>query len=81
MSAVSLTHIAAERIVQFIEGTHRQVRGNALRLSQALAEYWTEERPLIATPRQIAAFSQGVVRLQDSIDALEQRINRISKAG
>ncbi|HEY5994821.1 MAG TPA: SCP2 sterol-binding domain-containing protein [Gallionellaceae bacterium] len=73
--------IAAERIVQFIEGTHRQVRGNALRLSQALAEYWTEERPLIATPRQIAAFSQGVVRLQDSIDALEQRINRISKAG
>jgi ubiquinone biosynthesis protein UbiJ len=73
--------IAAERIVKFAEGAHRQVRGTALNLAQALAEYWTEERPLVSTPRQIASFSQGVTRLQNSIEALEKRINLLSKAG
>lgn len=73
--------IAAERIVQFAEGARRQIQQNALHLSQALAEYWTEERPLIATHRQIGAYSRSVAGLQGALDALEQRIDRLSKAG
>lgn len=73
--------IAAERIVQIAEGAHRQLRGTALNLAQALAEYWTEERPLLATPRRIASFGQGVAGLHDSIEALEERLNGLSKAG
>jgi ubiquinone biosynthesis protein UbiJ len=73
--------IAAERIVKFAAGARRQVRSNALNLAQALAEYWTEERPLVAVPRQIAAFGQGVAELHGSIDALEQRLERLAKAG
>ncbi len=73
--------IAAERIVGLAQGAHRQMHQNALHLSQALAEYWTEERPLIATRRQIEPFAQGAAKLQGALDALEQRINRLSKAG
>jgi len=84
-AAEDLSHftgdIAAERIVEFAEGARRQVRANALNLAQALAEYWTEERPLVSTPRQIASFRQGVSRLQDSIDSLEKRLDRLTKAG
>lgn len=73
--------IAAERIVEFAGNAQRQVRQNALNLSHALAEYWTEERPLIATRRQIESFAQGAAKLQSAIASLEQRINRLSKAG
>jgi ubiquinone biosynthesis protein UbiJ len=72
--------IAAERIVRFAEGAQSQLRRNVLNLSQALAEYWTEERPLIASTRPIAAFSDGVKKLQNALTALEQRIDRLSKA-
>jgi ubiquinone biosynthesis protein UbiJ len=69
--------IAAERIVGFARNTHRQVRDTALNLSQALAEYWTEERPLLAKPRQVAAFAREVDRLHSDLEQLEQRINRL----
>jgi ubiquinone biosynthesis protein UbiJ len=83
-AAEDLSHvtgdIAAERIVGFARDAHKQVRGAALNLSQALTEYWTEERPLLAKPQQITAFGQEVSRLHDEAEKLEQRIQRLSKA-
>jgi ubiquinone biosynthesis accessory factor UbiJ len=83
-AAEDLSHvtgdIAAERIVKFAGGARRQVRNNALHLAQALAEYWTEERPLISTARQVSSFGQGVTRLHDAIDALERRLDHLAKA-
>ena len=70
--------IAAERIVQFAKDSQQQVRNTALNLSQALAEYWTEERPLLAKPTHVAAFVQHVDKLRDDLARLEQRINRLS---
>ncbi len=72
--------VAAERIVRFAAGAHRQFTQNALHLSQALAEYWTEERPLIATPRQIDTLKTGVDKLRQALTVLEQRINQLPKA-
>lgn len=72
--------IAAERLVQFARGKQQQVRDTALNLAQALAEYWTEERPLLAKPHQLAAFAQGVNGLRDEVEQLEQRIQQLSKA-
>lgn len=69
--------IAAERIVQLAKAGQQQVRDTALNLSQALAEYWTEERPLLAKPAHVAAFVQQVDRLRDDVARLEQRINRL----
>jgi ubiquinone biosynthesis protein UbiJ len=71
--------IAAERIVQKAASGHRQMRDGALNLAQALSEYWTEERPLVAKSMHIDSFVQQVDRLRDDVARLEQRINRLSK--
>jgi ubiquinone biosynthesis protein UbiJ len=46
--------------------------------SQSLAEYWTEERPLLARRQHVSAFMQQVDILRDDVARLEQRINRLS---
>lgn len=69
--------IAAERIVQAIKSGQQQVRDTVLNLSQALAEYWSEERPLLAKPTQVAAFIQQVDILRDDVARLEQRLNKL----
>ena len=70
--------IAAERIVQMAKAGQQRVRDTTLNLSQALAEYWTEERPLLAKPGQVSAFMQQVDTLRDDVARLEQRIKRIN---
>jgi ubiquinone biosynthesis protein UbiJ len=56
------------------------LRDTALNLSQAAAEYWTEERPLLAKPQQVSAFMQSVDALRDDVARLEQRLNRLLAA-
>jgi ubiquinone biosynthesis protein UbiJ len=70
--------IAAERIVQAVHSTHQQLRASALNFTQAAAEYWTEERPLLAKPQQVSAFMQQVDTLRDDVARLEQRIKTLS---
>lgn len=70
--------IVAERAVQFAKATQRQMDAAVLNLSQALAEYWTEERPLLAKRAQITAFVQQVETLRNDVARLEQRINRLT---
>ena len=81
-AAEDLSHvtgdIAAERIVQILQSTHQQLRDSALNLAQAAAEYWTEERPLLAKPQQVSEFMQQVDTLRDDVARLEQRIGRLS---
>jgi ubiquinone biosynthesis protein UbiJ len=72
--------IAAERIVHTAQNIHQQLHAAALNLSQALAEYWTEERPLLAKPHQLASFIQQVDSLRDDAARLEQRINQLSNS-
>lgn len=70
--------IAAERIVQTVQGMNRNVRDAAMNLSHAATEYWTEEHPLLAKPRDIADFVQQVDKLRDDVARLEQRIRNLS---
>lgn len=83
-AAEDLSHItgdiAAERIVQTIQSKQQQLRDAAVNLSQAAAEYWTEEHPLLAKPQQVAAFMQQVDTLRDDLARLELRINRLLSA-
>ena len=83
-AAEDLSHvtgdIAAERIVQSAQNTVHQIANAAVSLTQAAAEYWTEERPLIAKPGQIGAFVLQVDMLRDDIARLEQRVKRLSVA-
>ena len=70
--------IAAERIVQTAQSTHQQLHSSALNFSQAATEYWIEERPLLAKPQQVSAFTQQVDTLRDDMARLKQRIDRLS---
>ena len=70
--------IAAERLVQLAGTAQRQIRDSARNFSEALAEYWTEERPLVAKSTHIDSFVQQVDQLRDDVARLEQRINRLS---
>lgn len=73
--------IAAERIVQTVQRNKQKLTASMSSLAQAAAEYFTEERPLLAKPGQIRSFMQQVDTLRDDIARLEQRIKRLSNKG
>lgn len=49
-------------------------------LARNLAEYWTEEQPLLAGGRDLRAFAQEVDALRDGAERLEKHIERIARA-
>ncbi|MDO8351321.1 MAG: hypothetical protein Q7S94_09255 [Gallionella sp.] len=69
--------IAAERIVQAVQSKQQQLGASAVNLAHAAAEYWTEERPLLAKPQRINTFMKQVDTLRDDLARLEQRISRL----
>lgn len=70
--------IAAERIVGLAQGMGQRVHASALNFLQALAEYWTEERPLIAKPVPLRDFARQVAALQERLDHVEARMRKLS---
>lgn len=82
-AAEDLSHftgdIAAERIVQTVQGKQQQLGASVTNLAQAAAEYLTEENPQIAKPRQLHAFVQQVDTLRDDIARLEQRVRHLTQ--
>lgn len=80
-AAEDLSHItgdiAAERITQAVTRNHQQFGASALSLAGAIAEYFTEENPLLAKPHQILTYMQQIDTLRDDIARLQQRISRL----
>lgn len=48
-------------------------------LAGALAEYWVEERPLLARPEEVGRYLREVVLLAVEVDTLETRIERLER--
>jgi len=71
--------IAAERITQVMQGAHQQLRTAVTNVSQAAAEYWTEERPLMVKPQHMADFKQRVEILCDEVECLVERVGTLEK--
>jgi ubiquinone biosynthesis protein UbiJ len=70
--------IAAHRIVagsREFAGWQQQAAQN---FAANLAEYFTEEQPLIARQGDIAAFSGDIDRLRDDVARLEKRLQRLT---
>ena len=53
-------------------------REAVLRLAENLAEYWTEEQPLLARPADVEDFCRNVDTLRDDVARLEKRIEHLS---
>jgi ubiquinone biosynthesis protein UbiJ len=71
--------VAAHRIAGFARAFVQGTREAALRGAQAAAEYWTEEKPLIASRVKVARFNEDVSRLQDDLDRLDKRLSRLER--
>jgi ubiquinone biosynthesis accessory factor UbiJ len=68
--------VAAHRLAQAGTGLfawHAKVASN---LTHALAEYWTEEQPLLVGSDTLRQFLQAVDALRDDAERLEKRIER-----
>jgi len=56
-------------------------REAATRFAENLAEYWTEEQPLLARPAEAAKFCAGVAALREDVARLEKRLDQLKTAG
>lgn len=69
--------IPAERLVAAAQGARLQLHDSVENLSNAAAEYLTEEHPMLAKPRHVSAFMQQVDTLRDDVARLELRVRRL----
>lgn len=70
--------IAAHRIVGGTREFAAWQQQAAQNLAENLAEYFTEEQPLIARRTDIADFSADIDRLRDDVARLEKRVQRLA---
>jgi ubiquinone biosynthesis protein UbiJ len=70
--------IAAHRIVKGTTELAAWQQQAAQNFAANLAEYFTEEQPLIARQADIAAFSSDIDRLRDDVARLEKRLLRLA---
>lgn len=70
--------IAAHRIVAGSREFAAWQQQAARNFAENLAEYFTEEQPMIARQADIAGFSNDIDRLRDDVARLEKRIQRLS---
>lgn len=68
----------AHRVAAGGEALVRWPRDAAARLGENLAEYWTDEQPLLARPDDVAAFCRAVDALRDDVARLEKRIDALA---
>jgi ubiquinone biosynthesis protein UbiJ len=77
-----LSRIVGDIVAHRLVGGARQFAGwqkqAAENLGENLAEYFTEEQPLIVRREEVAAFSGAVSTLRDDLARLEKRLARLS---
>jgi ubiquinone biosynthesis protein UbiJ len=70
-------NIAAHRIANAGRDFLVWQRDALLRTGENLAEYWTEEQPLLARAEEVEEFSRAVETLRDDVARLEARLARL----
>ncbi|MCC7483767.1 MAG: sterol-binding protein [Burkholderiales bacterium] len=72
--------IAGHRMAGAARALRRLGAESGENLARSFVEYWTEERPLIAAARELAAFHREVDDLRDDVARLAKRIERLPGA-
>lgn len=76
-----LGDVVAHRLVSEARAFAAWQLDAAARLAQNLAEYWTEEQPLLARPSDVDRFCRDVDALRDDTARLEKRVERLEDIG
>lgn len=78
-----LSRVFGDVLAHRMAGAGRELfawqREAGLRLAQNFAEYWTEERPLIARRGDLARFSSEVDRLRDDVERMDKRLELLER--
>jgi ubiquinone biosynthesis accessory factor UbiJ len=69
--------VAAHRMVSAANELRRWQRDSARSFTRAMAAYWTEEQPLVASKPDIERFVREVDGLRDDVARLEKRIEQL----
>lgn len=73
--------VAAHRAAGAAQATAHWASEAVKRTAAGAAEYWTEERPLIASRVKVEDFVRGVSELRDAVERLEKRLARLEEPG
>lgn len=68
----------AHQLSQFGRKAVSEIRTQSLNVVDMFAEYWQEERPLIAKKRHVERFVQDVADLRDEAERLEKRLDKLT---
>jgi ubiquinone biosynthesis protein UbiJ len=71
--------ILAHRVVQSGDNLIQWQKGVFNNLLQTMAEYWTEERPLLAKPTDMRELTREVSQLSADTNLLEKRLNALDR--
>lgn len=66
--------VAAHRMAESARVVRRWGEQALLNTGRSFAEYWTEERPLIASARDLDDFNRAVDELRDGVARIEKRV-------
>lgn len=73
--------VLAHRIAGFAKNWFTWREQSLKRFALGASEYFTEEQPLLAKPRQVAQFAQEVDAVRSATDLLEERIQKLVNHG
>lgn len=70
--------VAAHRLAASAQTFGRWAQMSGDSLARSFAEYWTEERPLIASSGDLSRFAADVDALRDDLARLDKRVTRLA---
>jgi ubiquinone biosynthesis protein UbiJ len=69
--------VAAVRMVATAKAGFAAARDGHRRLAENVAEYLTEEKPVLVRPPAVADFAAEVARLRDAVERMQKRIEQL----
>lgn len=70
--------VPAHQLSQFGRKAAAEIRTQTLNVVDMFAEYWQEERPLIAKKRHVERFVADVADTRDAVERLEKRLDKLA---
>jgi ubiquinone biosynthesis accessory factor UbiJ len=72
--------IAASKVGKISQKTFHEAKKQSVNLAEMLAEYWQEERPILAKKRHVEQFNADVDALRSDMARFEKRLEKLAKS-
>ncbi len=72
--------ISANKIGELSHKTFSESKKQSVNLAEMLAEYWQEEKPMLAKKRHVEQFNADVDALRSDVARFEKRLEKLAKS-